>query len=370
VSAGGPGGDAGGWIPVPTGYVSWQVASPVWVGLGVNAPFGLKTEWDADWMGRFHGVLSEVRTLNINPTVAVQLGDAISLGAGIDYQRFKAELTQNVAYGGISFGAAGAVAGPAGAAGIMAQLGPGGLAREGLGRIEGDSWAWGWNIGGLARLGDSVRLAATYRSKVSHDLEGQATFENAPAFATSGPLGPLGAGINARFATGDVVASAELPDTVSVAAAYEGEKLEVLADWTYTGWSSIQELAIVRTDGAPVSTVPLHFEDTWRVGLGLNYRLDDRRKLRLGTAYDRTPVQDEFRTPRLPDEDRIWAAGGLEWRLGEKAAVDVGYAHLFVDKAVSAVPNQASATAAPAGPLMGEYSAKVDIVSVQFRLSF
>ena len=38
----------------------------------------------------------------------------------------------------------------------------------------------------------------------------------------------------------------KLPDTFSVAAAWEGEKAEVLADWTWTGWSSIPSLDIVR----------------------------------------------------------------------------------------------------------------------------
>jgi long-chain fatty acid transport protein len=370
VAGGSSGGDAGGWIPIPSGYVSWRVASPLWLGLGVNAPFGLKTEWDADWLGRFHAVKSEVRTLNINPTLAARLGDRFSVGVGASYQRLEAELTQSVAYGGIAFGSAAAVGGPVAAAGIMAQLGPGGLATEGLGRVEGDSWSWGWNAGAHLRLGESGRLGVSYRSTVKHDLEGQATFEHAPAFSTTGPLGPLGAGINARFSDGPVRTEIELPDTFSVAAAYEAGRVEVLADWTYTGWGSIQELAIVRTNGSALSTVPLHFEDTWRAGLGLTCRLDDRKKLRLGAAYDLSPVQDDFRTPRLPDEDRVWAAAGFEWKLGEKTALDVGYAHIFVDEAASDQPNQDTATSAPAGPLVGQYSAKVNVLSVQFRVSF
>lgn len=370
VAAGGSGGDAGGWIPIPNGYVSWQVASPLWLGLGVNAPFGLTTEWDADWLGRFHAVKSQVRTLNVNPTVAARLGEWVSIGVGANYQRLEAELTQSVAYGGIAFGSAAALGGPAAAAGIMGQLGPGGLAREGLGRVEGDSWSWGWNAGLHVRLGEAANLGVTYRSKVKHDLDGQATFEDTPAFATSGPLGPLGAGLNARFASGPVRTEIELPDTFSIAAAGEMGRFEILADWTYTGWSSIQELEVVRTDGSALSTVPLQFEDTWRAGLGLTYRLKEGRKLRVGAAYDLSPVQDEFRTPRLPDEDRVWAAAGFEWKLSEKAILDVGYAHIFVGEATSDQPNQETATSAPAGSLVGHYSANVDIVSVQFRLSF
>lgn len=379
VPLGGDGGDAGGWIPVPNAYLSWQVASKWWLGLGVNVPFGLETDWEGDWVGRFHAVQSKVETLNINPTVAVKLSDSFSLGAGVNYQQLKATLSQNVAYGGLSF--AGAVAagaaiggpavGAAAGAAILAQLGgPAGLTREGLAEIEGDTWSWGWNVGAHAKLGEQGRLGVTYRSKVEHDLEGDAVFNEAPTFSTAGPFGAIGAALNARFAPGPVTTKVELPETISVAAAYLGDKVEVLADWTWTGWSSIQALDIARTDGSPLSSVPLNFEDTWRIGGGLNYKLNDTWKLRLGTAYDTTPVQDEFRTPRLPDQDRVWLAGGFAWKLSEKATVDVGYAHIFIDDATSDLPNQETPTSTPAGALVGTYGAKVDILAVQLAFKF
>jgi long-chain fatty acid transport protein len=371
ISLGGAGGDAGSWTPVPNGYFSWQAGSQLWVGLGVNIPFGLTTEWDATWLGRFHAVKSSIKTVNINPTVAVKLGDALSLGAGVNYQRLSAELTQNLASGGTAFGAAGRVGGAAAAGGILAQLGgPAGLALEGPVDMNADSWAWGWNAGLLVRLGEHGRLGASYRSKVKHDLEGDVTFTGAPTFIESGPLGPLGAALNAEFANGPVTASVELPDTVSVALAFTGEKVDVLADWTWTGWSSIPSLDIYRTGGSELSSVPLKFEDSWRAGLGLGFQLSEPFKLRLGTAYDRTPVQDRYRTPRLPDQDRVWATAGFELKVGEKGAIDLGYAHLFMKDASSELPNQSSATDAPSGTIVGTYQANVNIVSLQYRVSF
>jgi long-chain fatty acid transport protein len=370
VPLGGAGGDAGGWVPVPNAYASWQAAERWWIGLGVNAPFGLATEWDPSWVGRFHAVESEVRTLNVNPTVAFKVTDGFSLGAGASLQRLEATLSQSVPYGGIAVAAAAVAAGPAAAAGILAQLGGApGLAREGLARVEGDDTSWGWNVGARLALGEGS-LAASYRSKVTHELQGDATFEGAPVFSVTGPLGALGTGINARFASGPAGTEVTLPDTLSVAAAYQMGKAEVLADWTWTGWSSVQTLSITRADGAALSSVPLRFEDTWRAGLGLNYGLNETWLVRLGTAYDKTPVQDEFRTPRLPDTDRIWAAAGFQWRLSKTATIDLGYAHLFLDEAESALPNQDSAQAPPRGDLLGSYEAKVDILGLQLRLSF
>jgi long-chain fatty acid transport protein len=376
VPLGNEGGDAGKWIPVPNGYVSGQVTERIWVGVGVNVPFGLETSWDPAWMGRFHATRSKIQGLTVSPTVAIQLSDTLSIGGGASWQHMEANFDAGVAYGGLSFaGTAQAVAGlppatqAAALAAVTAQLGPSGTALEGAGLIEGDSKAWGWNAGALLKLGEQAHLGVSYRSKIEHDITGDVTFEGAPTFALPGALAPIAAGLNAKFASGPVKAAVTLPDTWSVALAWENEKVEVLADWTWTGWSTIQSLDIDREDGSALSSVPLMFEDTWRAGLGLNYRLNDAWKLRLGTAYDKAPVQDEFRTPRLPDSNRVWAAGGFEWKLSQKARVDVGYAHIFIDGSTSDLPN-ISATGTPVGALVGDYTSKTDILGAQLTLSF
>jgi long-chain fatty acid transport protein len=367
---GGNGGDAGGWVPVPSGYFSWQVADTVWFGLGANVPFGLTTDWEESFVGRFHALKSEVKSVNINPSVAFTLGSRFSLGFGASYQKLQATLSQQVHYGGISFASAASAGGPAAAGAIATQLGAEGLAREGSVTIEGDNWAWGFNAGALLELSDAVRLGVAYRSKVKHDLEGEATFLDAPSFVTTGPVGPIGAALNQAFASGPVTTTMELPDTLSVAVAYEGGGFDLLADWTWTGWSSIQDLTVVREGGEELSSVPLAFEDGWRAGLGGNVALGESWKLRLGTAFDRTPVRDAFRTPRLPDEDRIWLATGIEWKVSEKGSIDLGYAHLFIKEASSALSNMGSETDLPKGDLVGAYSGRVDIVSLQYSLTF
>jgi long-chain fatty acid transport protein len=370
VTAGTTGGNAGGIAPVPNAYLSWQAGSRVWLGMGVNAPFGLKTEWDPGWVGRFHAVKSDVRTLNFNPSLAIKVSDNLSIGAGASYQRLRAELTQAVPYGGIAVGIAGSVS-PLATAGILAQLGgPSGLATEGLCTVEGDAWTLGYNAGALLQAGEWGRLGVSYRSAIRHDLSGTAAFQGSPTLAQSGPLGTLGAAINARFSSGPVTTRVELPETFSVAGAVRGSSFEVLADWTWTGWSSIQDLTIRRRDGSVLSTVPLNFKDTWRAGVGLDYRIDENWLVRVGTAFDRAPVQDAFRTPRLPDNDRTWAAGGFQRRVGKAGALDVGYAHIFVKDAASSRPNQDSPTSAPAGALVGTYAGSVNIVSAQVRWSF
>lgn len=361
-SLGGTGGDAGDLELIPNGYVSFEtVPGMIWTGVGVNVPFGLATEWDSDWVGRFHAVKSEVKTININPSVAWKALPWISLGAGVNYQWFDAELTNAVNYSAAAFQVGGAPA-----LGLLAASGCGTLAGgcEGLAKVSGDTWSWGWNVGAMVELPTQTRVGVTYRSKMKHYVKGDVTFGNRPALLAAGlPDGP-------------VKTTIELPDTVSVAVSQQVlPPLQLLADFTWTGWSSIRDLSIYRKSGAPLTSTPLEFDDSWRVGLGANYQLTDPLKLRLGVAYDKTPVQDEFRTPRLPDEDRFWLAGGAQWAFMKQAAIDVGLAYLIVDDTKSDLPNidpapPAGFTPSPRGHLVGDYSANVWVASVQARYAF
>jgi long-chain fatty acid transport protein len=64
---GNDGGDAGGLNVVPNVYFAMPL-NPQWsVGVGVNAPWGLVTEYGDGWIGRFQAIKSEIKTININP---------------------------------------------------------------------------------------------------------------------------------------------------------------------------------------------------------------------------------------------------------------------------------------------------------------
>jgi long-chain fatty acid transport protein len=353
--AGGTGGDAGDWSIVPNAYLSWEVLpSTGWLGIGVNAPFGLKTEWDSDWVGRFQAIKSEVQTININPTVAWKINNMFAVGAGFSAQHLDAELTQAVSYRAVALatGSGAIIAGtPAGSEGVF--------------KLSADDWAWGWNAGVMVHFSPATRLGVSYRSRIKFAVAGEATFGSRPASLSAVP----------NIADGNIKADVELPDTVSVAVAHQlHPQLQLLVDYTWTRWDSIQDLTVVRTSGPlrgqTLTSVALHFKNSWRVGLGANYQLTPQWKLRGGFAFDKSPVQDAFRTPRLPDEDRTWLAAGAQWAFAPNVALDFGLAYIFVKDASSNLVNQETATAVPRGSLVGNYEANVWILSTQMRWSF
>jgi long-chain fatty acid transport protein len=159
----------------------------------------------------------------------------------------------------------------------------------------------------------------------------------------------------------------KLPDIATASFYHRMGQVELQADIAWTGWSSIQELRIVRDTGQVLSVTPERWEDTWRYAIGATYQLNDQWKLRGGVAFDETNVPDSTRTARLPDSERTWVSIGAQWKPADAWVVDVGYAHLFADD----VPlNQNDGNALARGFLIGEQESAVDIVSAQVAYKF
>ncbi len=128
---------------------------------------------------------------------------------------------------------------------------------------------------------------------------------------------------------------------------------------------------IVRTSGAlsgaTVQTLEARFQDTWRVALGANYRLDDAWTLKAGLAYDQTPVRNaSTRLTALPDNDRSWFTFGGQWKASKSAVLDVGVAYLYVPD--TRIDNDQSAQGR--GRVSGEYDSSVWIVGAQYSMAF
>jgi long-chain fatty acid transport protein len=156
-----------------------------------------------------------------------------------------------------------------------------------------------------------------------------------------------------------------MPDSTSIAVKHRlNPSWTLLADATRTGWSKIKDLTVVRDTGAQLESTPENFKNTWRVGVGAVHRYDDAWSIKMGLAYDQTPVNDTDRTARLPDQNRIWLSVGGQYRLSRDGTLDFGYAHLFIKNASI---NQNPGTAIQ---LTGTYKGSIDILGVQYAHRF
>jgi long-chain fatty acid transport protein len=330
----GNGGDGGGWGYVPNAYMSWALNKDLYVGVGMGAPFGLKTEYNNPWVGAAQSTMFDVKTYNINPSIAYRVNDKVSVGAGLSWQRLTADYTKQLA-----------VSSPTTATSPLA-----------LG-LEGDSW--GWNVGALFTVSPETKVGVSYRSKVSYDLTGK--------IAVTGS----NAGVNA-FYSSDAKASLTMPDTFILSGTHQlNNKWQLLGDISWTGWSSIPKIDIIRTSGASsgktAQTLDTEFKDTWRVAVGANYQYSSDVKLKYGIAYDQTPVRSaSTRLVSLPDNNRLWLSTGAQWAFNKGSVLDVGVTYLYVKD--SKINNNQSSVGF--GTVTGDYAASAWILGVQYSYAF
>lgn len=365
---GGDGGDAGGLNVVPNLYLAWPIDSRWAVGVGVNAPWGLVTDYGDGWAGRFQGDKSDIQTLNVNPALSWKPAPGVALGLGLNAQLMKATFTNDVNYSGALLSAAGAAGIAPGSAtfNAIAAATPG-LASQAV--IKGDDTAWGWNAGVLWDLAPQHRLGLSYRSAMRFKVSGDARFSN-PTVAVAGPLGPtvaaLAAGVNAQALTDTgVTADVKLPPIANLSYAGSVGAWDLMADLQWTGWSTIQALTFVRTNGSVLQSTPEHFKDSFKLALGFAHRPGGAWSWRGGLAYDQTPVRDAFRTPRLPDNDRVWLTAGAQFQPARDWRFDLGAAYIWVRKG-SIDADGGSA----AGRLRGHYDGSTMILSAQALWAF
>lgn len=381
-TTGGTGGDSGRSAVVPAFYAMWSARPDLKLGVNMTVPFGLKTEYDRNWAGRYRALRSEIRSMNINPSIAytvpkhLTLGNGkLSVGAGVQIQYVQAKLSRMVDFAGLGnlgmFNANNAAGLP-----LAAQ------SLDVVTDVIGDDWSYGANLGFLYEFTQATRLGVFYRSSVSHKLVGKVGTENRAAALNAvgavvlpGPLAPIPAGVRNALAqqtpnTGDK-ASAPLQTPESVGASFTHEinkDWAVMGDLVWTHWSRLKNLRIdyART-GVNSSNEPLNWKDTVFASFGGTYKPHDDWKLKLGVAFDQGAA-DADRSPRLPDINRYWLSAGADWAPMHRLNLSLAYSFIF-SKAAGIALNADLANRVT-NSLKGSFKSKVHIVALRASYSF
>jgi long-chain fatty acid transport protein len=333
-------------------------------GFGINAPFGLASSYDKDWVGRYHATDSELQLLNINPTFAYRATDRVSVAVGINYQRIDATLEQQVD----SFTACVAAGGAAGTCAAQHGGGPGNADFDSSAKIEGDDEDFTLDLSVLFEVNDRTTVGAAFRQGGDFTLEGDATFnkDDSCNTATGGPAAAFCEGaLDAQ--SGDIEAGVDIPDVLTFSVSHRlNNQLTLHGDLAWTKWSSIDKIEIDQeSTGNNVSTLDLDYDDTMRYAFGATWSDGGPWTWRGGIAIDEAPQTDpEFQTPRVPDEDRTWLSAGFNYAFSNDASIDFGFTHIMVDDP------EINNTTEDGKTLTGDYDAEVNILAVQGNWTF
>jgi long-chain fatty acid transport protein len=315
---------------IPAVHYAKRIDEHLVFGLNIVSPFGLKNDFKNNDFNRYMGTRAELRTMDIAPSLAYGFENGFSIGAGVDALYAQAK--------------------------VDARVGTGNPVTDGFVENTASRWGLGYHAGLLYEFNDgNTRVGLHYRSKVKINARGDSM-----ALATGLP--PV-QGVHAKIT---------MPENIVLSAYHSmNDQWAIMADVQWTRWKEFKELRL-RFDNQRQSLTPENFKNTMRYALGVSYQLCEPWKFRVGTAFDRTPTQDRYRTTAIPDQNRTWAALGVQYRVTSAFALDFGYAHIFFKKANI---NQSAPTAIPAAnqtaqSFRGTSKTRADLIGMQLTWDF
>jgi long-chain fatty acid transport protein len=303
-------GNIGDWAIVPASYYSYAINDQLTVAAAIASPLGMTTDANNTWAGAIHGDKSEVRTYNFNPSASYRVNDWLALGLGAQIEYMTLDVDSR-----------------AGGAKVL--------------DVEADSFGIGFTAGVLMTPLEGTEIGVGFRSSISHTLKGDG-FSGFPA-------NPPGSPMQGDFAS---------PELLTLGLRQQlSDQLTVLAGVEWSNWSRFKELRIHTPAGDLVTQE--HWKDGWMFNVGAEYAYSDLLDLRAGVAFEKSPVPDAFRTPRVPDNDRYWLSLGASYQFADNMTAHLAYSHVFMEDGDIDLP-----AALPLPALAASFDQHVNIVSL------
>ena len=306
-------------------YAAYPVSDRLVAGFGVYNPFGLGTEWPADWSGRFISIKADLKTFFFTPTIAYRLSDKFSLGIGFNYVTGSVKLTRAVAITSVAVPTTPDVT------------------------VDMSGHGFGFNVGILGKITPEFSFGVSYRSQVRVNATGTATFT--PNYAVLG------------FPQGDISSSLTLPDNAYFGIAYKPVKdLELEADYQYIGWSTYKDLSIYFNTNNSTASTPKNYQDAYILRIGGEYTIAPFH-LRAGYLFDHSPVTSAYVDPILPDANRNGLNVGLGIDITQQVSVDAAYFFLKFD-------SQTATNTIPETSFDGTYNSRANLFALDLEVKF
>ncbi len=243
-------------------------------GLSVVAPAGLSKRWEMQPAKTYAHEFS-LQVVEVNPSVAYRVSQDFAVGAG-----FRIVHTSGVVK----------------SASIASR------------DMEGDTFDFGYNLALSYKATSELTLAATYRSNVDLDVEGDAAIY----FPDNGSYG----GTKLFGKRIDAAVSIPNPAALNLAAAYRfntGTTVEFVYERTF--WSAYEsldfdyEFSLGALDAKFSDPIAKDWNDVSAYRLGVTQEYDNWTGM-AAIAYDATPIPEQTINFELPDSDAIIVSMG------------------------------------------------------------
>ena len=331
--SGGNGGDPGSLTAVPAMSAIFKMKGSlegVTFGVGVDAPYGLKTDYEKGWIGRYQATVSSVKAVDLTMSAGFEVNPMFSVGLGLIYERIEVTLGKDIPLGT-----------------ILAGVNPALInTPDGNVTIKGTNNAVGFIAGMQFKPTDTFTLGYAHRSAIRHHIQGTADFTTPGAFQGMQPgfkalagnpaLSPAQRAQLAVLGNGFIdstgSASVSTPSTDTLSADWKiSDRVNLYGEVQQTGWSSLKSVDIsFGNPYQPGSSEAFDWKDSTFYSVGADFKLSDSITLRGGVGFDKTPTNNADRTPRLPDNDRTIYSIGATWTASQALSVDAGFTRVEI----------------------------------------
>ena len=324
-TSGSNGGNAGDWAMAGGGSYVHSLSPDFKLGLAFGSYFGLGIDYNDNWVGRYYVTEAEFITVGFNPAAAYRINDWLSVGGGISM--VYAELDQKAAINN-----------------ALDALPDGEL------EMKDDDIGYGFNLGLLFEPLEGTRFGISYRSKVDIEFEDVLSIKG---------LGPTLQAALGGLTGSEVDLEMNIPQMVMNSAYHElTDWLAITANIGWQEWSDFGKSDItISSDTTTSFTQDRNYKDTWHFALGMQYQISDPWLVRAGIAYDKSPVDDDDRTPDLPLDRQIRYAAGADYEWDDN--LTIGFAYEYMDAGDAEIDQFR-------GPLAGRLKGEYDTNEVHF----
>jgi len=256
-------------------YATYKINDDMSAGFGFFTLFGLGSEWPGDWVGRELATNSEIQTFFLNPVVAYNLTEGLSVAVGFSVALANVTLERSILLAADTYTES---------------------------KLDGSATGYGFNFGIQYKATDELTIGGVFRSNMLLEFEdGDVTFN--PQIPVLNPQVPSLMLVNTKGS-----ADIELPTLMGIGVSYQfTDDLVAEFDWMQLAWSSYDELRVKYDDpvaGQTENTVERNYEDSYSLRFGLEYMINEQFAVRAGYLRDNKAVPDANLEPSLPEGDR------------------------------------------------------------------
>lgn len=302
--------------------------NPKWrVGVSLTTPYGARTSYPKNWVGRYQCLVTSITSVDLSTAFSYKFNNHFSVGFGPVFEYFNPRLTQalNIPY------------------------------TNTVADMHGDDIGFGYNIGFLYRINEGTRIGIDYHSRIRHDISG------VQRVVSSYPL------LNSATAARTTITT---PDSINIGIYhFVTSRLAVMGSIKWTHWALFNSLHITPENGSQGTTIQANWRNSWLIGGGINYHVNNQLMLQTGFSFDESPVTSSTMNPRAPDANQYIFGLGVQYKVTPKTSFNLAYAHIFTPGG-TINSTAMDASPAPSGTLIGSYSISENAVTAGVDVIF